>query len=261
MRWMAVVLVAIAAAWSCAKSARDLSPFPCALDLTCPEGLACVNGQCADATIDSICTTGDDPTDCSVAGSNARCSASSGVGECAQPCAAEADCPAGRACTGGPGATCLVECTNGQACPQFTVCEQRSFDTRKLCVPPKSCTATQNVTACDQGCQALTTAVTCPNGTSTCPSGSTCDAMSQFCTCVGALVPVTCPGGTACGNLPPGSCGGNAEFDFICAPDPREVNCNSDQRNFRGDCVCRGGRLLPFNCGLTTITCEQACAQ
>ena len=128
----------------------------------------------------------------------------------------------------------------------------RSFDTRKVCIPPPRCTTVINVTACDQGCEAAATATSCGNNT-TCPAKATCDVPNNQCNCIGELVALSCPGGNVCNGTCPGG-------KFFCGTNPRNFGCTTDQRTFRGTCQCLGGRTVDFGCDASvTTTCEDAC--
>jgi hypothetical protein len=254
-------IVVIAFLVSCAESADELSPFPCANDKTCPAGLACVGDVCMDAQLDALCTTGDDPTNCAAAGPNAVCAvrpadrnAAIALGACEVPCAP--GCPSGRACSSqGQGGMCLVDCTDDSACPPNTVCTPRNFDSRKVCVPPgvtvEECQSVQSPQACTSLCgSSLLNDVVCPNGTSTCPHGSTCSADSGFCMCGPGTQAVDCAG-QACN----GQC--NAS-NWWCEPVAAAASCTSDRFTLSGACHCYDGRNINFAC-MSAMTCEDAC--
>src|SRR5262249_49454782 len=110
-------ILAIAILASCAQTADELTPFPCATDLSCPAGLACVGGVCAAAELDSLCTTGDDPTNCAAAAPGAVCAVrSSDRGKLGATCATPADCQSGM-CSMRPDGDdfrCTQSCVAGQ---------------------------------------------------------------------------------------------------------------------------------------------------
>lgn len=248
MKWT-VALACVVAVHACAKTARDLAPFPCANNLTCPEGLACVGGKCTQGQIDAICTTGDDPSDC---GPGARCSATTGIGVCGEPCTSDT-CQQGRICSDSVNGSCLINCNDGAPCPNNMVCKTRAFDNNKICVAPPACTAVMNVRACVAGCEADRFSVSCANSTFTCPAHSTCDVASTGCTCDAGLAGITCPGGDSC---QPNCQGGM----FVCAPNPASVTCDTSFATFQGTCACRG-RTIDFACDSKPRSCEEACAE
>lgn len=251
---------------ACAKDARQLSPFPCADDLTCPAGLACVNGQCAAATIDSICTVGDDPTDCSVAAPGAICSASLAIsgagsssttldtGACELPCSS--GCAPDRACSDPDGdGVCLVDCNGSSlACPPNTFCTPRA-DGHKICAPRGiGCRALENVRRCStQLCQTRALDVTCPNNVSYCPADSTCSSDSRTCTCETGLEAIDCDD-QPCNNM----CGGDRTW--WCAPNVSVASCTSELDGIAASCQCWSG-TIEVACDRQGVTCDELCRQ
>jgi hypothetical protein len=249
---------------ACAKSADELSPFPCADDLTCPAGLACVAGQCAHARIDSICTVGSDPTDCSAAAPGAVCSAapmglgsgsstpSLDTGACELPCGA--GCPPDRACSDQNGAgVCLVDCNGSSTvCPQDTYCLARP-DGHKVCMPPAiGCRALENATRCTARlCDPRSVDVLCPDSVSTCPADSTCSSNSRACTCDGGREAYDCTD-MPCNN----ACGGSRSY--WCAPNLSLASCTSDLDGIQATCQCWRGTIV-IDCDRAGVTCDELC--
>jgi hypothetical protein len=253
-----IVILAILA--SCAESADELTPFPCASDQTCPAGLACVGDVCATAELDALCTRGDDPTNCAAADPNAVCAIhpsshlTAALGACEVPCAP--GCPFGRSCSSqGPDGMCLVDCTDDTGCPPNTVCTPRNFDSRKVCLPPgidvEECQSVKSPQACNSLCGTPTIQdQLCPNGMSTCPHGSTCSADSGFCMCGPGTQAVDCSG-QPCN----GQCSAN---NWWCQPVAAAATCASDLFTLSGACHCFDGRDIGFSC-MSQMTCEDAC--
>lgn len=247
---LAIMLVA------CAKDAHQLSPFPCADDLTCPAGLACVDGQCATAAIDAICTVGSDPTDCSAAGQGAICSAkgSTGLdtGACEQPCS-NGQCPTGRACSNsGADSVCLVDCNAGAACPANTYCLARP-DGHKVCMPAGlGCRALENVKRCTPSlCTGRWQAVTCPDNTSHCPEDSTCSSNSRTCTCTAGHEAYDC-NDQPCNN----TCGGSRSY--WCAPSIANAGCTTNLDGIEATCDC-WTKTIAISCERSGVTCDELC--
>ena len=249
---------------ACAKDAHELSPFPCANDLTCPAGLACVNGQCASATLDSICTVGDDPTDCSTAAPGAICSAaqravgsgaaspSLDTGACGTPCSS--GCPADRACSDVDGdGVCLVDCSDSSTvCPANTYCVGRP-DGRQVCMPPGiGCRALENARRCTSRlCMDRNLDVTCPNEVSYCPADSTCSSDSRSCTCEMGREAIDCTD-QPCNNM----CGGSRTW--WCAPNVGAASCFSDLDGVQATCQCWRATIA-VDCEHAGVTCDELC--
>lgn len=270
-RAIALAVVAAAALAACFKSASDLQPFPCATDLGCPGGLACVDGQCATARLDATCTTGGDASDCNAAGANVVCSASVGlgsasgsnqvgsgspiappVGACEVPCSP--GCPTGHTCSSQlADGVCLVDCTDGTVCPANTACHARA-DSRKLCVPKGvACQAVTSPVRCKTLCTTEARGTTCSNGTSTCPADASCDVDHSLCFCNIGRIAFDCTNDTPC----TGNCtGGN----FWCAPDVSTFSCKSDLDGVSAICQCWDGRAVNVSCNASGKSCEDVCA-
>ena len=251
MKLVVLLLVVV----GCAKTAHDLSPFPCATDLTCPSGLACVGGQCQAAQIDAICTVGDDPTDCGPAAPGARCSNQStdvlDIGACELPCSG--GCAAGRVCSATDNnGFCLVDCnSDASICPANTVCLPRD-DGKKVCMPPAiGCRTVSNVKRCTaRFCEERSTAVDCPDGIATCPEDSTCSSNSRSCTCEEDHEAIACDD-TPCNN----ACGGQRHW--WCAP-ILSASCGGDLTDIQLTCECWKGSIA-VDCDQAGRTCEELC--
>ncbi|HUS28501.1 MAG TPA: hypothetical protein VMZ53_08330 [Kofleriaceae bacterium] len=251
MRALAVLIVVA----GCAKTASELSPFPCADDLTCPAGLGCVAGQCQTAVLDAICTAGSDPTDCSVAAAGAVCSKQSTVldiGACEVPCGA--GCAAGRACSFSDNhGFCLVDCNGSSTvCPPNTICLPRD-DGHKVCTPPSiGCRTVSNARRCtSRFCESRSTEVTCPDGVATCPEGATCSSNSRSCTCDDNRQPIACDNDQPCNS----ACGGNRHW--WCAPQ-YDASCFGDLTDFQLTCECWAGSVV-VDCDRQGVTCDELC--
>lgn len=255
---MKVLVLALVLA-GCAKDAHDLSPFPCADDLTCPAGLACAGNRCVAAALDAICTTGEDPTDCAMAGPGAVCSrkGSDGldIGACELPCGG--GCPTGRRCnSSGVDGVCLLDCeASASACPPNMVCLPAE-DGHKVCTPPSiGCRQVSNMRRCtSRFCESRSTAVDCPDGLATCPAQSTCSSNSRDCTCTGDLIAVACDNDTECTDNSP--CGGNRHW--WCAPEFTASSCAADLTDQMGTCECWKGTIA-IDCDRQGVTCDELC--
>lgn len=246
-------LLALLTLSGCAVELDELSPFPCARDQHCPEGLACVPGVgCAPAQLDVAC---DNTTDCSPAASGALCT----QGICTTVCSNGKGCPSGRVCSTSTGSgVCLRDCTDGSFCPDNLQCSNLWYQGLHACASPQT-----NLTACKsfntEGqctlCGASSYWTTpCPNGDS-CPMNSTCELNGQTyaCRCNAGFTPVTC-GGAAC-------TGGCTYPNYWCRPNSAlSATCQDDFLEVSGTCACKDGRTFGFACA-TTSSCEERCSQ
>jgi hypothetical protein len=193
----AAILLALVA---CAKSADELSPFPCALDGSCPGGLACVQGTCAAPELDALCTTGDDPTDCSAAAAGAIC-AVRGSGALGAACTKNADCLSGMCASDGTTLRCSQACNvSSPNCPTGFAC--LSAGATGACFGSSS---TVEVGACE---------IPCAPG---CPNGRACSSTMPGAVClVDCTGDGSCPGGTTCRSR-------NFDTVKVCAPPGVEI--------------------------------------
>jgi hypothetical protein len=256
---------------ACFKSASELSPFPCAMDLTCPSGLGCVSGNCVAAAMDATCTSGNDPTSCGAA-IGAQCSASVGLGSatgntmtgsgspiqpltgaCEVPC--NPSCPAGRNCSSNqPDGVCFVDCTDGTACPSNAQCLLNTQSNRKLCVPAGvHCQGVVSLSRCtSQFCTARVNSTECSDNMHTCPLQSSCDLAANSCFCNLGRLAFQCANDMPCNGCTGGS--------YWCAPDVTTFSCKSDVDGATGQCKCWNGMTVTFSCNTSGKSCEDLCA-
>jgi len=237
-------------ALSCAKPLSQLDPYPCAADLSCPEGLACVAGVCDTPVLDAICTA---ETRCAEAGAGAACSS---YGICATSCTNGSGCGPDRVCSTPTGAgTCLASCTNGEACPERLECQPLWVDGEKGCMKPAgsvaACAGFATSSQCNFCQDSASWSVAC--GGFTCPRWSTCGS-NNMCNCPSWTTAVDCTG-TKCSSTHPCSA-----YNWWCQPNyALTSSCTSTPIPAAGTCQCRDGRQLLMDCGYTQ-SCEERCS-
>jgi Cys-rich repeat protein len=210
----------------------------CKADTDCAQGQTCQNGLCSAPTVtpgDPLqCTT---KADCS-AGEECvgnKCQACGGTnGPCS--CGTNADCSGGQVCAGGlctdpsnackyssecgqgkvcADGECLVDCSQGQACPQGMSCSSKG-----VCEPSgNQCTSDAQCSGGTPKCVQGQCAAACdpnnPVGPSACPNGEYCDQ--------GACVPDT---------RPSPNCGGTGQQCLAnqqCVDGFCRYSCTTDQ--------------------------------
>ncbi len=239
----AVFLLWVALGASCAESLAKLTPFPCALDGTCPGGLTCEPGVgCTLPALDALCGP---ETDCSAAGGACR------LGICAPACGG--GCAVGRVCSSVVDGACLRDCAGGEACPQGLACTPLWYGGKHGCLPPAqaptACTAIELEPAPVCGAEGFT--VRCPNGTTVCAAHSTCRE-GGGCECAPGWVPWQCATAQSCGST---SC---AYPNWWCLPVGIPGACATSGDYAPGTWRCRDGRALAARCG---TDCETICRQ
>jgi hypothetical protein len=198
--------IAIAAAAPSCTDLVDLSPFPCAIDGTCPIDLSCSAGQCV-----KFCST---TTDCP---DGRICSA----GACLESCEEDGDCREGQLCGGGvclPDATGAVcgnaTCEAGETCDNCVAdCPVCAVCGNFACEGGETCDNCQSDCACamcgDAFCDSalFEDCANCPNdccpascGDSTCGAGEDCINCPNDCVCPQecTLFAAQCPGDQTC---------------------------------------------------------------
>lgn len=171
-------LLIVAAFFACNNDAASLSPFPCARDQTCPDGVACLPGTgCVRPRADVLCR-GD--VDCA-----GIAAAICDLGRCVPTCRDGAGCEIGRICTAASGSgVCLTDCAAGQACPAALQCVSLWTPGKSACLPAgvgfeKSCDA----------------------------DGAPCGPFGARAVCAGAKCRASCRDGVGC--PPPSTCSAN----------------------------------------------------
>jgi hypothetical protein len=206
------VLCLLLALGSCAKSAADLEPFPCAADGGCPEDMGCVP--------DLGCTTdyashipfpcyGDRacPGDlvcaadsCWQPGLDLPCT-SAGCGDfggicrdnlCLPRCGGGGICAADRVCSQPSSGVCLLSCVLDDDCPAGLACLDLWYDGRRGCygqgwylpacvsVNASQCGGETRLPGCSDYLTSFAGTCECVNGQQpafACGSGDTCDAI------------------------------------------------------------------------------------
>ena len=244
-----LALGAVLLAVGCAKELNELTPFPCAADQQCPDGLACVPGTgCTPATVDAPC---DSTTNCAAAGPEVSCE----NGLCSQVCQDGKGCPDGRLCSSAVGAAaCAADCSQSASCPQGLECDPLWIGGERGCFAPSSgptgCLGFDTKAQCNF-CGPTNFTTLCSGGGS-CPAHSTCGQMAADCTCNPGYAPVDC-GGIAC-------TGGCAFPGWWCAPVGQvQTACGDAPVEASGTCLCRDGRALALECG-NSASCEERCS-
>ena len=200
MRRFALVLLALAA---CSKQAVDLTPFPCARDNTCPDGVACLpRVGCVKPQVDVLCKA---DADCAAVGS-AACDS----GRCGTTCKDGTGCPAGRICSASSGdGVCLADCSAGETCPSDLSCNALFSGGKRGCLPAgvgrgETCSSPGAACGprgagglCDLGrCEA-----SCRDGAG-CSAGSICTASKGTGICLQDCgAGQACSGGLTCNSL------------------------------------------------------------
>ena len=245
-----VLMVSALGLPGCLRTLDELTPFPCAKDQSCPDGLVCMPGiGCTEVQLDAPCSPA---TDCSAAGEGVVCE----LGLCEQRCAADRSCPEGRVCSLRlAGGVCLADCGAGQDCPAGLACQELRYGGRRGCVPPD-----RQLPAClgEEGdgevtqCGAALFDEPCADG-SHCARHSVC-LPGNRCQCGAGYASFSCVAGVRCQELE----GGCSFPDWWCLPLDTWSLCPLEGfalRLFQ----CADGRRLRSGCPLDT--CEEACAQ
>ena len=237
------VLVLLLVCTGCAKELSELSPFPCALDQSCPLGLVCVPGiGCTAARLDGLCTP---ETDCAPAGGSCR------LGICATGCAPA--CAPGRVCARSAGEeACVVDCADGGVCPAGLQCKPLWHGDRRGCLPaertPAACLAT--VPEAKPVCGAASFNVPCGNGKS-CVENSHCLPNGTSCDCNPGFIPWSCANDQAC------SSANHCSYpQWWCLPEGVSSSCMKDPAFSPGRFQCADGREVRASC---ETSCQSVC--
>jgi len=265
MKSLLPLALALAALGGCTRDYKDLAPFPCAADGTCPGGLSCQKSTCVVPRLDSPCLEEpsylDGGTDCSGAADGGVCA----LGVCTTRCSSSSACPIGRVCSLGKlsaDSVCLFDCGRGQACPAGTACTDLQQGGARGCAggaPTStgvSCSSVVLTGSCSTAppftCGASYDTLPCAGGY--CPS---------ICSCVPANAnPCRCPAGfstaacdrTLCSQA---DCSGGGSWGCLQQANST-ADCVAVLEYAQGSCQCSDGRSLGFECG-TSSTCEQLC--
>lgn len=168
--------------YGCTRDVLSKAPFACTQAGMCPAGLVCVDAQCTRPVADTICDDGSSSRiDCSLAGPGYQC-----VNDlCAAPCNASASgCGPGKVCID---SYCRTDCSTSGTCPAGLSCKPTYFsgggtgagdggrtesEPSKLCLAPGYAFSPCASVASASSC-AAPTPLQCPGAELTCGSSST----------------------------------------------------------------------------------------
>lgn len=234
----------LALALGCAKSALDLTPFPCAADQGCPSGTSCLPGTgCVSPALDAVCASKLDCPAGSVCDSN----------RCSPTCTNGTGCPSGRACSTSTGAgVCLTSCTTSSQCPNQLSCEPlRIGAAASVCLPKGAgfggtCTGADGAACGPAGSGLICSAGFCTSGCSDgsgCPTGFVCSGPGAGACLPDCTAGQACTTGLACAGLWYGT-------NKACLPSGvgLDLACSNEGQpcgGFGANAVCAGGACVP----------------